>query len=223
MQFELSDKQQTDSQDFNYAYLYDSRGYYQGMVQRQKDPMNPGQDLIPANATLKRPFFYEGFKPRFNIISQSWDLISEHTKTLDTDQLKFDYSEEYYNETLKQLHMTLKQILRNDFDNFVARTNVTIIEYYKTLDAKYSDFSKLVDQKSQHFFSETSQFQTNISSLQEQIKNVVKNNTDFQLTSIDERMRIDERFFMLRCELETLKKNLKLTLWEKIKSIFYNR
>lgn len=65
------------------VYHYDLQGYSQGSSEANPNPLEPGQWLVPANATLiEPPTPGEGQVAQFDTDSQSWALVTDPSAIL---------------------------------------------------------------------------------------------------------------------------------------------
>lgn len=93
----ISEKElQNDASGKNYAFGYDEKGFYTGVVRRQPHPIqshrDAGEMLMPANCVEKKPVFKEGFKPKWN--GSDWDLVSIETARSEVTQPEINYVEQ---------------------------------------------------------------------------------------------------------------------------------
>lgn len=83
------------------VYGYDQEGFYTGTVHCQKDPMRPGQFLIPSRATqVAPPEVSEGQVARF--LNGSWEIVADEKYLIEQQEIVDKSLNEYFVPT-KQL------------------------------------------------------------------------------------------------------------------------
>lgn len=130
-----------DPENWVHAYAYDEQGFYVGMVRRQPHPFREGEFLLPRAATVERPNFVEGYRPRWN--GSAWELTPA-TQAEDSKKVMNEAIDEVKSRIYESVAANAKQEVRNEI----------IREMLEFRNQMFSDFQAMMMNSQASFLDE---------------------------------------------------------------------